>query len=60
MEIGTEVKVEIPYKLGEKRNGERYKVGKIIGKYKNFLLIEFEIGKYRECYRESEIEVIKR
>lgn len=59
MEIGTKVKVEIPYKLGEKRNGERFKVGKVIGIYRNFLLIEFEIGKYRECYKENEIEIMR-
>lgn len=59
MEIGTIVKVHIPYKLGERRNGEKFKIGKIIGIYKNFLLIEFCLGKYRECYRECEIEKFK-
>lgn len=58
IEIGTIVKIEIPYKLGERRNGDRYKIGKVIEIYENFLLIEFEIGKYRECYRENEVEVI--
>ncbi len=57
MEIGTLVKVNIPYKLGERRNGERYKEGKIIAIYRNFILVEFKKG-YRECYRPEEIQII--
>lgn len=58
MEIGTLVKVDIPYKLGERRQGERYKVGKIVGIYSNFVLIEFQTKSnetYKECYRDSEV-----
>jgi hypothetical protein len=54
MEIGTSVKVNIPYKLGEKREGERYKEGKIVGIYPNFILVEFQYG-YKECFTEKEL-----
>ena len=51
MEIGTIVKVNIPYKLGERRKGKekRYKEGKIVAIYTNFVLVEFET-KYNENY----------
>ena len=60
MEIGTLVKVDIPYKIGERREGneKRYKVGRIVAIYTNFLLVEFETKAnetYKECYRECEI-----
>ena len=60
MEIGTIVKVNIPYKLGERRKGKekRYKEGKIVAIYTNFGLVEFETKyneNYRECFKISEI-----
>lgn len=58
MEIGTFVKVKIPYKLGEKRKGEKYKIGKIIGIYPNFVLLWFKCG-YRECFRKDELIILK-
>lgn len=54
MEIGTIVKVNIPYKLGERRDGPRYKEGKIVATYTNFILVEFKEG-YKECFREDEL-----
>lgn len=54
MKIGTIVKVIIPYKSGEKRIGNRYKYGKVVKVYPNFILIRFDCG-YLECYREEEI-----
>lgn len=54
MEIGTLVKVIIPYRLGEKRNGIRHKEGKVIGIYPNFILVEFSKG-IRECYKEKDL-----
>ena len=63
MEIGTLIKVNIPYKLGERRNGKgkRYKQGKIVAIYTNFVLVEFETKykeKYRECFKLNEIIII--
>ena len=60
MEIGTIVKVNIPYKLGERRKGKerRNKEGKIVAIYTNFVLVEFETKyneNYRECFKISEI-----
>lgn len=60
MEIGTLVKVNIPFKLGERRiKGEkRYKEGKVVKSYKNFVLVEFktkEGGAYKECFREKDL-----
>ena len=60
MEIGTIVKVHIPYKRGEKKEKQqerRYKVGKVVGIYPNFILIEFKAG-YKACYRECELIII--
>lgn len=60
MKIGTLVKVNIPFKLGEKRvkNEKRYKEGTIIAIYGNFVLVEFktkEGGAYKECFREKDL-----
>lgn len=60
MKIGTLVKVNIPYKLGERRKGKekRYKEGTIIKIYSNFVLVEFktkEGGAYKECFREKDL-----
>lgn len=57
MEIGTLVKVNIPYKLGEKRNGDKFKEGKVVGIYTNFILIEFG-EKYKECFKPNEVIII--
>ena len=51
---------DIPYKLGEPRKGKgkRYKEGKIVAIYTNFVLVEFETKyneNYRECFKISEI-----
>lgn len=54
MVIGDIVKVDIPYKLGERRNGPKIKEGKIVGIYTNFVLVEFKEG-YKECFREQEL-----
>lgn len=58
MEIGTIVKVIIPYKLGEKRRGERYRIGKVIGIYPNFISVWFKAG-YRESFRENELIIVE-
>lgn len=58
MEIGTIVKVKIPYKLGEKRIGDRYKIGKVIGIYPNFISVWFKAG-YRESFRENELIIVE-
>ena len=58
MEIGTIVKVIIPYKLGEKRIGERYRSGKVIGIYPNFISVWFKAG-YRESFRENELIIVE-
>lgn len=58
MEIGTIVKVKIPYKLGEKRIGDRYKIGKVIGIYPNFISVWFKAG-YRESFRENELTIVE-
>ena len=58
MEIGTIVKVIIPYKLGEKRRGERYRFGKVIGIYPNFISVWFKAG-YRESFRENELIIVE-
>lgn len=63
MDIGTNVKIDIPYKLGEKKHGERYKYGKVVGKYPNFYLVEITRngkGIYKEAYREEELIIDKR
>lgn len=54
MEIGTIVKVKIPYKSGERKHGDKFKKGVVVKEYPNFVLIKFE-GGYFECYKESEI-----
>lgn len=58
MEIGTIVKVIIPYKLGEKRIGERYRIGKVIGIYPHHILVWFKAG-YRESFREEELIIME-
>lgn len=59
MEIGTIVKVDVSYRLGEKKKGKVLKEGKIIAIYPNFILIEFKGRRnediYRESYKENEI-----
>lgn len=60
MEIGTLVKVSIPFKLGERRiKGEkRYKEGIIIKIYSNFVLVEFKTKEgeaYKECFKEKDL-----
>lgn len=54
MEVGAIVKVKIPYKSGERKQGDKFKKGIIEKKYPNFFLIKFEAG-YYECYKEKEI-----
>lgn len=58
MEIGTIVKVIIPYKLGEKRRGERYRIGKVIGIYPYHISVWFKAG-YRESFREEELIILE-
>ena len=58
MEIGTIVKVEIPYKLGEKRNGKRYKKGKVIAIYPHHISVWIDYG-YRESFRREELIIVE-
>lgn len=59
MEIGTPVKILQPWKNGEKREGIRYRRGKLEKDYGKFLLIEMEAG-YKECFSREEIEEDKK
>lgn len=58
MKIGTIVKIRIPYKSGEKRRGERYRFGKVIAIYPNFISVWFKAG-YRESFKESELIIVE-
>lgn len=59
MEIGTLVKVNIPYKLGERRKGKekRYKEGTIIKIYSNFVLVEFKTKEVEHTKNVSEKKI---
>lgn len=58
MEIGTFVKIRVPYKSGEKRRGERYRFGKVIAIYPNHISVWFKAG-YRESFKESELIIVE-
>lgn len=58
MEIGTFVKIRVPYKSGEKRKGERYRFGKVIAIYPNHISVWFKAG-YRESFREEELIILE-
>lgn len=59
MDIGTHVKVERVAHIGRRSNNLYYKRGKIVKYYPygDYYLVNF--GKYRECYKPSELVEVK-
>lgn len=55
MEKGTPVKIEQPWKNGEKKEGIRYRKGKIEEDYGKFILVKMQAG-YLECFSREEIK----
>lgn len=59
MKVGSIVRITRRYKSGTPREQQDVtRIGKIIGIYPNYIMIEFKHG-IRECFFEYEIEIIE-